>query len=157
MEQNKILEQELDRLLDIFAITGFSHNSRENAIKKLAQFIRDREARQGMKWVATDCETFPPDEAHCFFYLHKFKSIQYGRFFLKDTFGRERIFISEQGAHFQMGEVSHFMVFQPAAPGDESPSTTVDAEKLWEQWAISDGIEYMPKSRFIKAIQSIQQ
>lgn len=70
------------------------------------------------QWVRVE-ERLPTTEWSVWFYSPIWKCVKAGRFYALDSFERENVFISSDGGHFMLHQVSHWQPNKPPEP----PST----------------------------------
>jgi hypothetical protein len=70
------------------------------------------------EWIEINTEEmiYPADGEKCYFYVEKFGAIAHGKFFMTDSFNRKFVFISDDGAHFPINTVTHYIPMPLPSP-----------------------------------------
>ncbi len=73
----------------------------------------DMVIRQG--WTRVE-SGLPEDSESVWFYCPKYNAVGAGKFYKQDNFKRENIFISNDGGHYLLDDVSHYMINKKPLP-----------------------------------------
>lgn len=97
---------------------GYSTGSEEEVDK-----IYDECMRRITKIIETDRQRWtraedglPEDNESVWFYCPKYNAVGAGKFYKKDYFKRENVFISNDGGHYLLEDVSHYMTNEKPLP-----------------------------------------
>ena len=69
--------------------------------------------RQG--WTRVD-SGLPEDSESVWFYCPKYNAVGAGKFYERNYFKRENVFISNDGGHYLLEDVSHYMINKKPLP-----------------------------------------